>query len=131
MNIKCKVLFKQFVIKYILFMAPAMFLAAKGFADLWISGQRQPYIALTLLLLAVVTALMLVTLASALLLLSRRHAWIPPGPLILIITGMKLFFDISLGTTVGIAPGLVATSILWFTWASLAYRQYRRAFQRS
>lgn len=108
--------------QYILFMIPAMLLAAKGYADLWIAAQRQPYIALSLLMLSLVAALMLLTLASALHLLARRNFWTPPGKLIVLVAGMKLFFDCSLGTTLGLV-WIVLPLGLWFLWGALAYRK--------
>lgn len=130
MNTALKRAFKKIILKYIVFMAPAMLIAAKGFADLWLSGREQPYIALTLLVLAAVSALMLLTMASAFLYLSQQQSWIPPGKLILLTTGMKLYFDVSLGTTVGLL-GMAASLGLWGVWGFLAYRHSRRQLERS
>lgn len=121
---------KQFLLKYILFLLPAMAIAAKGFADLWVHGLLQPYYALTLLVLSFVTALLQLTMASAFIFLARRQFWIPPLRLIVLTAGMKLFFDASLGTTVGLA-GLAASLGLWGLWGFLAYREYRGLPERS
>ncbi len=121
---------KKLVLKYIVFMIPAMIVSAKGFADLWLYGLRQPYYALTLLVLSIVTALMLLTLASAFFFLARREFWIPPGRLIVLATGMKLYFDVSLGTTVGLT-GVVSSLGLWLLWGILAYRKSRSMLGRS
>lgn len=121
---------KKLFLKYILFLVPAMLLASKGFTDLWISGQKQPYIALTLLMLSVVSALMFLTLASVFLYLSHRQFWIPPGKLILLITGMKLYFDFSLGNTVGLM-GLAVAVEMWLFWGIMACRKNRRMQEQS
>lgn len=107
-----------------------MAVAAKGFADIWVYGLLQPYYALTLLVLSFITALLLLTMASAFFFLARRQFWIPPLRLIVLTAGMKLFFDASLGTTVGLA-GLAVSLGLWGLWGFLAYREYRGLPERS
>lgn len=121
---------KSIVLTYIVFMIPAMLIAAKGFSDLWLSGQQQPYIALTLLVLAIMSALVALTLASVFLYLLNRQFWVPPAKLLLIAAGMKLYFDVSLGKTVGMW-GLVAALGLWGLWGVLAYKKNRGMLEGS
>lgn len=116
---------KVYFLKYIVFLIPAMIIASKGFSDLWIAGQKQPYLALTLLMLSIVTALMLLTMASVFFYLSHRQFWIPPGKLILLITGMKLFFDYSLGNTLGYLELGMAVE-MWLLWGVMACRKKHR-----
>lgn len=110
--------------KYLLFLVPAMLLAAKGFADLWISAYAQPWIALTLLMMANVIALMILTLASAAIYLMKRSFWFPPGKLFVLITGMALYFDYSLGRTFGVTELAVPLTV-WLLWGIVAYRVSR------
>ncbi len=119
---------KQLFFRCVGFMLPAMLIAAKGFADLWIASGEQPYLAWTLLLVSVVTALLYLTIASAMVYLSTRQFWMPPAKLILMITGMILYFDFSLGRTLGLI-GLAAPVGLWFLWGILAYRKKRNALE--
>ncbi len=116
---------RMYFLKYIVFLIPAMIIASKGFSDLWIAGQKQPYLALILLMLSIVTALMLLTMASVFFYLSYRQFWIPPGKLILLITGMKLFFDYSLGNTLGYLELGMAVE-MWLFWGVMACRKNRR-----
>ncbi len=112
---------KEMFRKYLLFMVPAMLIAAKGFADLWISGSDQPWLALTVLALANVMALMDLTLVSAAVYLLKRSFWIPPCRLIVLITGMELYFRHSLGRTSGVRELAVPVAV-WLLWSVLAYR---------
>lgn len=121
---------KKILMQYIVFMLPAMLISAKGFADIWVTGQQQPYTAATLLLLSTVMALLFLTMASAFLFISHRQFWIPPGKLILLTTGMILYFDFSLGKTIGLA-GLAAPVALWAFWGLMAYHKNRSALERS
>lgn len=105
-------------------MVPAMLLAAKGFADLWITGHSQPWIALTLLMLANVIALMVLTLVSAVVYLMKRSCWFPPGKLIVLLTGIALYLDYSMGRTFGVME-LVVPVVIWLLWGILAYRVIR------
>lgn len=130
MKSSAKQTIRMLLLRYAVFMLPAMIVAAKGFADLWLYGLRQPYYALTLLVISIVTALMLLTLASAFFFLARREFWIPPGRLIVLATGMKLYFDVSLGTTIGLT-GIVSSLGLWLLWGILAYRKSRSMLGRS
>lgn len=121
---------KELFLNCIVFMMPAMLIAAKGFSDLWLSGRQQPYIALTLLVLAFMSALVVLTLASVFLYLLNRQFWVPPVKLLLLVAGMKLYFDVSLGKTVGMW-GLAAALGLWGLWGVLAYRKNRGMLEGS
>lgn len=116
--------------KYLLFLVPAMMIAAKGFADLWVSGQSQPWTALTLLALANVMALMALTMVSAAVYLLRRSFWMPPCRLVVLITGMELYFGYSLGRTFGIKE-LAVPAAVWLLWGIAAYRHTHSSLERS
>lgn len=119
---------KHILRKYLLFMVPAMLIAAKGFADLWVSGSGQPWMALTMLALANMMALVDLTLVSAAVYLFKRSFWIPPCKLIVLITGMELYFRHSLGRTYGVRELAVPVAV-WLLWSVLAYRS-RKELER-
>ncbi len=114
------------IVKLLLFMGPAMGLAALGFSDLWLAGRTQPYIAAALLLIALTLAMALVTACSAGLYLLRGTRWVPSPKLVVLATGLQLYFDHSLGTHFG-APELAIPLGLWCLWGVLAHRELRRA----
>lgn len=113
-------------VKRLLFMGPAMGLAALGFSDLWLAGRAQPYIAGALLLISLTLAAALLTACSAGLYLLRGTRWLPSPRLVVLVTGLQLYFDHSLGTHFGVRELAIPLG-LWCLWGVLAHRELRRA----